>query len=117
MEKYFLELFISIHQTQIKNTKKRNGRETTDKIISLQGFSDFVFRWYLETGKRGKLLCQGAGQQGGELARFLQDYSSLAWLHQINTRDYTSACSTLRHLAQEESTYLSRKKVNLQLFC
>lgn len=80
-------------------------------ITFLQGFSDFVFRWYLETGKRGKLLCQGGGQQGGELARFLQDYSSLAWLHQINTRDFASACSTLRHLAQEESTYLSRKKV------
>ncbi|XP_063850979.1 nuclear pore complex protein Nup133-like isoform X1 [Scylla paramamosain] len=105
-------------RTLVEVCDRTNNQERLTQYMNRfgsEGFSDFVFRWYLETGKRGKLLCQGGGQQGGELARFLQDYSSLAWLHQINTRDFTSACSTLRHLAQEESTYLSRKKTLLSL--
>ena len=28
--------------------------------MHVQGFSDFVFRWHLETGKRGRLLQYGA---------------------------------------------------------
>ncbi|XP_037787648.1 nuclear pore complex protein Nup133-like [Penaeus monodon] len=77
-----------------------------------EGFSDFVFRWYLETGKRGRLLSHG--DQGG-LSRFLQDYTSLAWLHQIQTRDFSSASTTLRQLGLDEMTYLSRKKTLLSL--
>ncbi|KAK8723506.1 hypothetical protein OTU49_011745, partial [Cherax quadricarinatus] len=77
-----------------------------------QGFSDFVFRWYLETGKRGRLLSHGTQ---GDLSRFLQDYTSLAWLHHIQTRDFTAASSTLRQLALEETAYLSRKKTLLSL--
>lgn len=77
-----------------------------------EGFSDFVFRWYLETGKRGRLL--GHGNQG-DLSRFLQDYTSLAWLHQIQIRDFSSAHTTLRQLGREETSYLSRKKTLLSL--
>ncbi|XP_050690235.1 nuclear pore complex protein Nup133-like isoform X2 [Eriocheir sinensis] len=105
-------------RTLVEVCDRTNNQERLTQYMNMfgsEGFSDFVFRWYLETGKRGKLLSQGAGQQGGELARFLQDYSSLAWLHQINTQDFSSAHSTLRHLAQEETTYLSRKKTLLSL--
>ncbi|KAK7083096.1 hypothetical protein SK128_015202 [Halocaridina rubra] len=77
-----------------------------------EGFSDFVFRWYLETGKRGRLLQHG---NQGDLSRFLQDYTSLAWLHQIQSRDFASAHTTLRQLAREESAFLSRKKTLLSL--
>ncbi|KAG0720530.1 Nuclear pore complex protein Nup133 [Chionoecetes opilio] len=105
-------------RTLVEVCDRTNNEERLTQYMNRfgsEGFSDFVFRWYLENGKRGKLLSQGGGQQGGELARFLQDYSSLAWVHQINTRDFTSACSTLRHLAQEETKYLSRKKTLLSL--
>lgn len=72
-----------------------------------------MFLWYLETGKRGRLLSHG--DQGG-LSRFLQDYTSLAWLHQIQTRDFSSASTTLRQLGLDEMTYLSRKKVRWNYF-
>ncbi|XP_076054579.1 nuclear pore complex protein Nup133 isoform X2 [Oratosquilla oratoria] len=79
-----------------------------------EGFPDFVFRWYLETGKRGKLLSHSGGR-AGELARFLQDYTSLSWLHHLQQRDFTKAHGTLKQLAYEESNYLSRKKTLLSL--
>lgn len=62
----------------------------TFKICSysfyLQNFSDFLFRWYLEKGKRGKLLSQPIAQHG-QLASFLQAHEHLSWLHDINSQD------------------------------
>lgn len=52
----------------------------------LQNFSDFLFRWYLEKGKRGKLLSQPIAQHG-QLASFLQAHEHLSWLHEINSQD------------------------------
>lgn len=78
-----------------------------------EGFSDFVFRWYLETGKRGRLLSHG--NAGGDLSRFLQDYTSLSWLHHIQTSQFSQAAQTLRQLSQDETAYLSRKKTLLSL--
>nr|XP_045599010.1 nuclear pore complex protein Nup133-like [Procambarus clarkii]XP_045599011.1 nuclear pore complex protein Nup133-like [Procambarus clarkii] len=92
------------------DNQERLGQYMTQ--FGSDGFSDFVFRWYLETGKRGRLLSHGAQ---GDLSRFLQDYTSLAWLHHIKTRDFTAAHTTLRQLALEESAYLSRKKTLLSL--
>lgn len=52
----------------------------------LQNFSDFLFRWYLEKGKRGKLLSQPIAQHR-QLASFLQAHEHLSWLHEINSQD------------------------------
>lgn len=52
----------------------------------IQNFSDFLFRWYLEKGKRGKLLSQPIAQHG-QLASFLQAHEHLSWLHEINSQD------------------------------
>lgn len=92
------------------DNQERLGQYMTQ--FGSEGFSDFVFRWYLETGKRGRLLSHGTQ---GDLSRFLQDYTSLAWLHHIQTRDFSAAHSTLRQLAVEEMAYLSRKKTLLSL--
>lgn len=55
-------------------------------FCSVQNFSDFLFRWYLEKGKRGKLLSQPIAQHG-QLASFLQAHEHLSWLHDINSQD------------------------------
>lgn len=55
-------------------------------LCSLQNFSDFLFRWYLEKGKRGKLLSQPISQHG-QLANFLQAHEHLSWLHEINSQE------------------------------
>ncbi|NXN58197.1 NU133 protein, partial [Rynchops niger] len=79
-----------------------------------QNFSDFLFRWYLEKGKRGKLLSQPIAQHG-QLASFLQAHEHLSWLHEINSQDFQKAHRTLQTLANTETRYFAKKKTLLGL--
>ncbi|KAJ7411743.1 nuclear pore complex protein Nup133 [Willisornis vidua] len=79
-----------------------------------QNFSDFLFRWYLEKGKRGKLLSQPIAQHG-QLASFLQAHEHLSWLHEINSQDLQKAHRTLQTLANMETRYFTKKKTLLGL--
>ncbi|KAF7253603.1 hypothetical protein EYD10_00340 [Varanus komodoensis] len=79
-----------------------------------QNFSDFLFRWYLEKGKRGKLLSQPIAQHG-QLASFLQSHEHLSWLHDINSNDLEKAHRTLQNLANIETRYFVKKKTLLGL--
>lgn len=74
-----------------------------------QNFSDFLFRWYLEKGKRGKLLSQPVSQHG-QLANFLQAHEHLSWLHEINSQELEKAHSTLLGLANMETRYFAKRK-------
>uniref|UniRef100_A0A8D0G1L1 Nuclear pore complex protein Nup133 n=1 Tax=Sphenodon punctatus TaxID=8508 RepID=A0A8D0G1L1_SPHPU len=79
-----------------------------------QNFSDFLFRWYLEKGKRGKLLSQPLAQHR-QLASFLQAHEHLSWLHDINSHDLEKAHRTLQTLANMETRYFTKKKTLLGL--
>ncbi|XP_006902128.1 PREDICTED: nuclear pore complex protein Nup133 [Elephantulus edwardii] len=79
-----------------------------------QNFSDFVFRWYLEKGKRGKLLSQPISQHG-QLANFLQAHEHLSWLHEINSQELEKAHTTLLGLANTETHSFAKKKTLLGL--
>ncbi|KAF3688079.1 Nuclear pore complex protein Nup133 133 kDa nucleoporin Nucleoporin Nup133 [Channa argus] len=79
-----------------------------------QNFADFLFRWYLEKGKRGKLLSQPAAQHQ-QLASFLQAHRHLSWLHHIHVHDYHSAHKTLASQANMETRYFVKKKTLLAL--
>ncbi|XP_062067032.1 nuclear pore complex protein Nup133 isoform X2 [Lepus europaeus] len=79
-----------------------------------QNFSDFLFRWYLEKGKRGKLLSQPISQHG-QLANFLQAHEHLSWLHEINGQELEKAHATLLGLANMETRYFAKKKTLLGL--
>ncbi|KAM9245164.1 nuclear pore complex protein Nup133 [Dugong dugon] len=79
-----------------------------------QNFSDFLFRWYLEKGKRGKLLSQPISQHG-QLASFLQAHEHLSWLHEINSQELEKAHATLLGLANMETRYFAKKKTLLGL--
>ncbi|XP_010148990.1 PREDICTED: nuclear pore complex protein Nup133-like, partial [Eurypyga helias] len=79
-----------------------------------QNFSDFLFRWYLEKGKRGKLLSQPIAQHG-QLENFLQAHEHLSWLHDINSQDLQKAHRTLQTLANRETRYFAKKKTLLGL--
>ncbi|XP_053568255.1 nuclear pore complex protein Nup133 [Bombina bombina] len=79
-----------------------------------QNFSDFLFRWYLEKGKRGKLLSQPISQHS-QLASFLQSHEHLSWLHEINSQDFEKAHRTLQTLANMETRYFCKKKTLLGL--
>ncbi|KAJ8364873.1 hypothetical protein SKAU_G00137040 [Synaphobranchus kaupii] len=79
-----------------------------------QNFADFLFRWYLEKGKRGKLLSQPIAQHQ-QLASFLQAHEHLSWLHEINVQDFQKAHRTLYGLANMETRYFAKKKTLLAL--
>ncbi|XP_064177586.1 nuclear pore complex protein Nup133 [Anguilla rostrata] len=79
-----------------------------------QNFADFLFRWYMEKGKRGKLLSQPIAQHQ-QLASFLQAHEHLSWLHEINVQDYQKAHRTLYGLANMETRYFAKKKTLLAL--
>uniref|UniRef100_UPI0037E7EA6D nuclear pore complex protein Nup133 n=1 Tax=Semicossyphus pulcher TaxID=241346 RepID=UPI0037E7EA6D len=79
-----------------------------------QNFADFLFRWYMEKGKRGKLLSQPAAQHQ-QLASFLQSHQHLSWLHHIHVHDYASAHRTLYSQANAETRYFVKKKTLLAL--
>ncbi|CAL8333006.1 unnamed protein product [Lota lota] len=82
--------------------------------FSDQNFADFVFRWYMEKGKRGKLLSQPSANHP-QLASFLQSHQHLSWLHHIHVHDYQSAHETLYSQATGETRYFSKKKTLLAL--
>ncbi|XP_070776129.1 nuclear pore complex protein Nup133 [Enoplosus armatus] len=79
-----------------------------------QNFADFLFRWYMGKGKRGKLLSQPAAQHQ-QLASFLQSHQHLSWLHHIHIHDYRSAHRTLYNQANVETRYFVKKKTLLAL--
>ncbi|XP_069579818.1 nuclear pore complex protein Nup133 [Brachyistius frenatus] len=79
-----------------------------------QNFADFLFRWYMEKGKRGKLLSQPAAQYQ-QLASFLEAHQHLSWLHHIQLHDYHRAYRTLYKQANMETRYFVKKKTLLAL--
>ncbi|XP_038663888.1 nuclear pore complex protein Nup133 isoform X2 [Scyliorhinus canicula] len=79
-----------------------------------QNFSDFLFRWYMEKGKRGKLLSPPVSQHA-QLASFLQSHQHLSWLHEINVHNFEKAHRTLLNLANMETRYFAKKKTLLSL--
>uniref|UniRef100_T1DCK6 Putative nucleoporin n=1 Tax=Cupiennius salei TaxID=6928 RepID=T1DCK6_CUPSA len=79
-----------------------------------QKFSEFVFKWYLNKGQRGKIFHKHLGQKE-ELGNFLQSHDNLKWLYYIQQEQYESAHVTLKQLALKETEYLNRKKTLLSL--
>ncbi|XP_013421328.1 nuclear pore complex protein Nup133 [Lingula anatina] len=85
-EKY-LDFGILVKICEESNNQERLQRYMTQ--YGNQGFSDFVFKWYMEEGKRGKLLTQPLVHNAA-LGRFLQAENTkfLSWLHEINTGEF-----------------------------
>lgn len=77
-------------------------------LCDFQNFADFLFRWYMEKGKRGKLLSQPAAQHQ-QLASFLQSHQHLSWLHHVHVHDYRSVRQTLTHFTVHSPTWSWRR--------
>ncbi|XP_061582042.1 nuclear pore complex protein Nup133 [Cololabis saira] len=97
-----------------EQTDNQNRLQHYMAKFSEQNFADFLFRWYMEKGKRGKLLSQPAAQHQ-QLASFLQAHQHLSWLHHIQTHDYQTAHRTLYNQANAETRYFVKKKTLLAL--
>ena len=64
--------------------------------FATQGFSDFLFKQYLDKGKLKKLL-SFSEDFPRELSAFLSPHDSLSWLHHTATKEYGKVCG-LCHL-------------------
>uniref|UniRef100_A0A1E1XA31 Putative nuclear pore complex protein n=1 Tax=Amblyomma aureolatum TaxID=187763 RepID=A0A1E1XA31_9ACAR len=95
-------------------TKNKEKLENYMVQFEDQGFSEFVFKWQLDTGRRGELLDQPASQHRN-LERFLEGHDTLSWLHDIQLGKMGKAATTLHRLGQHEEKHVLRKKYLLSL--
>ncbi|OQR76312.1 nuclear pore complex protein Nup133-like [Tropilaelaps mercedesae] len=82
--------------------------------FSKDNFSEFVFQYYVDSGKKDKLLAQPSAFNA-ELSRFLQSHGSLHWMHCVKSGDFLRACQSLKQLARKEQSLLKRKKIQVSL--
>ncbi|CAH1791718.1 unnamed protein product [Owenia fusiformis] len=112
-EKYldFPSLMEICEKTDTQDRLQRYMVQFQDK-----GFADFVFKWYRDEGKKGKLLSQplGSNEQLGQFLRS-DENQYLSWLHDIHTSNLYQAHQTLKELALSETESASKKKTLLSL--
>ncbi|XP_055536307.1 nuclear pore complex protein Nup133 [Wyeomyia smithii] len=96
---------------------KTNNQARLDDYIERykeEDFSQFAISWHMRQNKQGDIFQRFKGNQA-ELARFLCDHPSLAWIQLVFNGELAQAAEVLLNLAQHEKELLSRKRVMLSL--
>lgn len=96
---------------------KTNNQARLDEYIERfkeQDFSQFAISWHMRQNKQGDIFQRFKGNQS-ELARFLSDHPSLAWIQLVFNGELAQAADVLLTLAQNEKELLNRKRVMLSL--
>lgn len=83
-EKYE-DFHVLVHLCEVLGDKSKLQEYMTR--FATQGFSDFLFKQYLDKGKLKQLLCFSEDFPR-ELSAFLEPHDSLSWLHHTATREY-----------------------------
>ncbi|KAJ8925587.1 hypothetical protein NQ315_009427 [Exocentrus adspersus] len=79
------------------------------------GFTEYVYNWFLKENKQGKLMnrCRrtvGKTKNVQKLTSFLSNHPSLSWMQQIFDNEFGLAANTLQNLGQHETESLTRQK-------
>lgn len=74
-------------------------------------FMEFAISWHLKQNKRGNLFERFKNNQA-ELAKFLKNHLSLAWIQLFFNGEMAKASNVLMELAQNEVELVARKKVS-----
>lgn len=96
---------------------KTNNQARLDEYIERYkelDFSQFAISWHMRQNKQGDIFQRFKGNQA-ELARFLADHPSLAWIQLVFNGELAQAADVLLSLAQNEKELLNRKRVMLSL--
>lgn len=68
--------------------------------FSNDGFSEYVYNWFLKQNRQGKLIDRyrrtARTKHAQKLTSFLNDHPSLSWLQQMFDRQFDMASHTLR---------------------
>nr|XP_027199205.1 nuclear pore complex protein Nup133-like [Dermatophagoides pteronyssinus] len=94
------------NQEQLKHYSQR---------FAEKGFAEYLFEWYLKEGKQGKMLSSSTTANNQKLDAFLSNHDSLKWLHQLHSRRYKDASSTLKKLGLLEENCVARRKTMLSI--
>lgn len=102
-----------------ESTDNQNRLDEYMDRFSNEGFPEFVYSWYLQENKHGKLIdkCRKLGKSKNmqKLSGFLSGHPSLAWLQYIYEKKFSLASDVLQSLANEETESLMRQKTMLSL--
>ncbi|KAG5672648.1 hypothetical protein PVAND_002761 [Polypedilum vanderplanki] len=79
-----------------------------------QNFSQFAISWHMKQNKQGDLFERFRNNQA-ELAKFLNNHPSLAWIQLMFNGEMGKAAAVLMELAQNEVENVMRKKTMLSL--
>ncbi|XP_065919919.1 nuclear pore complex protein Nup133-like isoform X2 [Dysidea avara] len=78
------------------------------------GFANFVFQQYKEQGRIKELMSVPV-ECYSELEEFLSPYEELRWLHEVHTKQYNKAYTTLAKCAANEQQSLAKQKNHLSV--
>lgn len=84
------------------------------KLYKNMDFSQYAINWYLRQNKRGDLFERFKHNQE-ELAKYLGDHPTLAWIQSVFNGDLSHASRILFMLAQSETNLIARKKTMLSM--
>ena len=107
-EKYF------DFQTLVIICDKTENQQRLDEYIERfkeLNFSQFAISWHMKQNKQGDLFERFKNNQA-ELAKFLNNHPSLAWIQLLFNGEMSKASSVLFNLAQNEVELASRKRVS-----
>lgn len=102
-----------------ESTDNQNRLDEYMDRFSNDGFPEFVYSWYLQENKQGKLIdkCRRLGKSKNmqKLSGFLSGHPSLSWLQYVYEKKFSLASDVLQNLAAEETESLLRQKTMLSL--
>lgn len=110
-EKYF------DFQTLVIICDRTENQQRLDEYIERfksQNFSQFAISWHMKQNKQGDLFGRFKNNQV-ELAKFLNNHPSLAWIQLIFNGQMSKASNVLLELAQNEVELVARKRVRFKV--
>lgn len=109
-EKYF------DFQTLVIICDRTGNQQRLDEYIERfkeLNFSQFAISWHMKQNRQGDLFERFRNNQG-ELAKFLNNHPSLAWIQLFFNGEMSKASNVLMELAQNEIELVARKRVRLK---
>eukprot|EP00041_Stephanoeca_diplocostata_P033109 m.1084572 g.1084572 ORF g.1084572 m.1084572 type:complete len:1017 (+) comp24273_c0_seq5:157-3207(+) len=107
------------YMTLVRLCEEDGDTNQLDRLARQFGapFVECKFRYYVDQGKRFKLLTSGVRSttDNHHLGHFLQAHNTLGWVQAIHNNDYRGASDVLQKLAMEEQSRVDRKRTMLSL--
>lgn len=100
-------------------TENQNRLDEYIERFKEQNFSQFAISWHMKQNKQGDLFERFRNNQA-DLAKFLHNHPSLAWIQLIFNGELAKASNILFDLAKNEIELVARRKVTqclILLFC